>query len=70
MSLRRVAILGWAPITLAALRVKMAWRRNHLYVKSEKLWALLSLGDAKKILCSGKPELIDEIKSGFRRSPH
>ena len=70
MSLGRVAILGWPHLTLAALRAKIAWRRNHLYVKSEKLWALLSLGKAKKILFSGKPDWFDDIKSGFRHLPH
>lgn len=53
-----------------ALRAKMAKHRNRLYVKSEKLLALLSSGGAKKILFSEKPEWADEIKNGFRRLPH
>ena len=48
----------------------MALRRNRLYVRSEKLWALLSPGGAKKILFSEKPDWADEIKRGFRRLPH
>ncbi len=70
MSLRQVAILGLASPNLAAVRAKIAGRRNLLYMKSEKLWALLSSGGAKKILFSGMPDWIDDIKSGFRRLPH
>jgi predicted ATP-grasp superfamily ATP-dependent carboligase len=54
----------------AAARAKKAWRTNRHYVKSEKLWALLSSGGAKRILFSGHPEWVDDIMSGFQRSPH
>ena len=55
---------------LAAVRAKFAWRRNLLYLKSGKLWAVFFSRGAKKILFSGKPDWTDNIKSGFRRLPH
>ncbi|MGB6191784.1 MAG: ATP-grasp domain-containing protein [Terracidiphilus sp.] len=55
---------------LAAVRLEMARRRNRLYVKSEKLRALLSSRRARKILFSEKPDWADAIKTGFRRLPH
>jgi predicted ATP-grasp superfamily ATP-dependent carboligase len=70
LSLRHVAIFGLALPNLSGVRAKMAWRRNRLYVKSEKLRALLSSGGARKILFSGNSQWIDDIKSGFRRLPH
>ena len=66
----RVAIFRLASPNLAEVRAMIAWRRNWLYMKSGKLWALLFSRGAKKILFSGKPEWIDEIKRGFRRLPH
>ncbi|MGA9587175.1 MAG: ATP-grasp domain-containing protein [Terracidiphilus sp.] len=59
-----------ASTNLAAVRAKMAVHRNRLYVRSEKIWALLSSGNAKRILFSGKPDWTDDIKGGFRRLPH
>jgi len=70
LSLRPVAIFGLATPNLAELCAKMVLPRDRLYEGSEKLRALLSARSAKKILFSGKPEWIDEIKSGFRHSPH
>ena len=70
MPLHRVAVLGSHRLTMATLRTKFATRRNHFYLKSEKLWESLSAGFTKKILCSGMPEWTDEIKRGFRYSPH
>ena len=70
MSLRDVAFFDFAAPSLADVRAKMALRRNRLYVKSEKLRALLSPGGAKKILFSEKPDWVDAIQSGFRRLPH
>lgn len=70
LSQGRLGIFGSASPNLAAVRARIAWQRNLLYVKSEKLWALLSPGGAKKILFSGKPEWENEIKRGFRRLPH
>ena len=70
MALDRVAIFGLASSPLAALRANLAWRRNRLYVKSEKLRALLFSRSARKILISEKPDWEDEIKAGFRRLPH
>lgn len=55
---------------LVAVRAKIAWRRNRFYVKSEKLLALLSSRDARKILFSEKPDWVDDIRNGFRRLPH
>jgi predicted ATP-grasp superfamily ATP-dependent carboligase len=52
------------------VRVKTALHRNRLFVRSEKLRALLLRGEAKKILFSEKPDWEDEIKGGFRRLPH
>lgn len=48
----------------------MGLRRNRLYVRSEKLLALLSSRGAKKILFSEKPDWADTIRNGFRRLPH
>lgn len=48
----------------------MARRRNLLYLRSEKLCALLSPGTAQKILFSGKADWEDDIQSGFRRLHH
>ena len=70
MSPHRAAVLGSHRLTMATLRMKFANRRNHFYLKSEKLWESLSAGITKKILCSGMPEWTDEIKRGFRYSPH
>jgi glutathione synthase/RimK-type ligase-like ATP-grasp enzyme len=70
LSLRDVAFFNLAAPSLTDVRANMAQRRNRFYVKSEKLWALLRAASTKKILCSGKPEWIEEIKSGFRHSPH
>jgi hypothetical protein len=55
---------------MVALRSRAAWHRNQLYVRSQKLRALLSFGGSKKILLSGMPEWSEEIKAGFRRLPH
>jgi predicted ATP-grasp superfamily ATP-dependent carboligase len=63
-------MLGLPSAKLATVRAKIARRRNLLYVKSEKLRALLFSGSAKKILFSGKPGWIDDIKDGFRQLPH
>jgi predicted ATP-grasp superfamily ATP-dependent carboligase len=68
--LRSVAIFDLASPSLASVRANIAWRKNRFYVKSEKLLALLSSGGAKKILFSGMPNWVDDIKSGFRRLPH
>ena len=54
---RRLATFGLASPNLGALRAYIAWRRNRLYVKSEKLWALLSSRGAKKILFSGNARM-------------
>ena len=70
LSLRRLAIFGVAPPKLAAVRAKIAARRNQFYVKSEKLWALLSSARAKRILFSDKPDWTSAIQTGFRRLPH
>lgn len=70
MSQHPGAFFGLVAPNLADLRAKMAQRRNWLYVKSEKLRALLSFGNAKKILFSGKPDWFDAIKTGFRHLPH
>lgn len=70
MSLRLVALSDMNSPTLADLRAKVAHRRNRLYVKSERLLARFSEGDAKKILFSEKPEWIEAIKSGFQGLPH
>jgi ATP-grasp domain len=55
---------------MAGIRARMAWRRNHFYVKSEKLLALLFSGGAKRILFSDMPEWRNDIKGGFRRLPY
>ena len=67
---RRLATFGLTSPNLASVHANIAWRRNRLYVKSEKLLALLSAEGAMRILFSGHPEWIDDIKSGFRRLPH
>jgi predicted ATP-grasp superfamily ATP-dependent carboligase len=54
----------------ASFRVRIALRRNRLYVKAEQLRLLLSPKNAKKILFSGRVDWIDDIKKGFRRLPH
>jgi ATP-grasp domain len=54
----------------ASVRRTIALHRNRLYVKSEKLRVLLSPGNSKKILFSGRADWADDIKSGFRRLPH
>jgi predicted ATP-grasp superfamily ATP-dependent carboligase len=58
------------PLFPLGLRANWARRKNQLHVKREKLWALLFSRSAKKILFSGSPELMDNIKSGFRHLPH
>jgi predicted ATP-grasp superfamily ATP-dependent carboligase len=58
------------PLFPHAMRANIAWRRNQLYVKSEKLLALLSSGGAKKVLFSGNPDWAEDIKKGFERLPH
>ncbi len=70
MSLLPIPITGLASPSLAGVRSKIAQRRNRLYVKSEKLWALLFSRDAKKILFAGYPDWTEAIKGGFRRSRH
>lgn len=74
---RKLQSLGHIPglgivnsTNLTALRVEIARRRNRLYIRSEKLRALLSSKRAKRILFSEKPEWADDIKIGFRRLPH
>ncbi len=67
---RRVAIFGWASSILVATRAKAAHRRKRLYLRKEKLLALLSLSGRKKILFAGMPKWSDAIKGGFRRLPH
>jgi len=55
---------------LATVRSKVARRRNLLYLRSEKLRALLASGPPKRILFSEKPDWVDDIRGGFRRLPH
>lgn len=64
------ALLSHQPLFSRATRANMARRRNLLYVKSEKLLALLSSGRPKRILLSGNPDWSEDIESGFRRLPH
>ena len=65
---------GFAKLSLgagmAAVRAQIAWHRNLFYVRTEKLLALLSFGGSKRILLSGMPDWIDDIKCGFWRLPH
>jgi predicted ATP-grasp superfamily ATP-dependent carboligase len=70
LSLHPVAFFGLATPNMTDLRAKMARRRNRLFAKSEKFWALLTRAGAKKILFSGKPDWFDDIKTGFRHLPH
>jgi predicted ATP-grasp superfamily ATP-dependent carboligase len=72
-SLPRVALFGLLSPDEADVRARIARRRNHLYVRSEKLRAFLSLlssGGAKKILFSTNPAWAETIQRGFRRLPH
>jgi predicted ATP-grasp superfamily ATP-dependent carboligase len=55
---------------MLAIRSRMAWHRNLFYVRSQKLLALLASRGSKKILLSGTPDWIDDIKRGFQRLPH
>ena len=65
-----VALFSLATTNFADLRAEMALRRRWLYVKSEKLLALLFSGYGKRILFSGKPDWFEDIKSGFHGLPH
>jgi predicted ATP-grasp superfamily ATP-dependent carboligase len=67
---RHEKLLTDEPLLPLGLRADWARRKNQLYVKREKLWALLFSRNAKKVLFSGNPEWMDNIKSGFRRLPH
>jgi predicted ATP-grasp superfamily ATP-dependent carboligase len=58
------------PLIPLALREKIAFRRNQLYVKSEKLLARFSSGGAQRVLFSEKPEWVDKINLGFQRLHH
>jgi|SRR5579872_1264894 len=53
-----------------AQRAMMVQRRNQLYVKLQKLLALLTPGDPKKILFSVKPDWAEYIQLGFKHLPH
>lgn len=55
---------------VSAWRARIVQRRGWFYFKSEKLLALLASRRAKKILFSGKPEWLGDIKRGFGRLPH
>jgi len=52
------------------MRANLSWRLDLLYMKSEKLRAIVTRESAKKILFSEKPEWADEIRRGFWRMPH
>lgn len=70
LSMPSITFFGMLTPKVAGLRAMVALRRNRLYLKSEEIRALLSSGGARKILFSGKPDWIDDIKRGFQRSPH
>lgn len=70
MSLRRMAIFDLTSPNRPSVRARIANHRSRLYTKSEKLWAMLSPGGAKKILFSEKPDWENAIRGGFRRLPH
>jgi predicted ATP-grasp superfamily ATP-dependent carboligase len=70
LSLQMEAIRGLAPANQADAKKKLADRRNRLYVRLEKLQALLAPVGAKKILFSDKPEWEEHIRLGFKHLPH
>jgi predicted ATP-grasp superfamily ATP-dependent carboligase len=63
-------MLSDEPLFSIGRRANWARRRNQLYLKKEKLWALLFSRNAKKVLFSGNPDWIDKIKDGFQHLPH
>lgn len=54
----------------AALRALRVLRRNQVYVKSQKLLALLTPNRPKKILFSVNPDLVEPLRFGFKHLPH
>lgn len=70
MSLADGALLQRGSLKLAGFRTKLALRRDALYVKAAKLWALLFSPGAKRILFSERPDWEKTIRIGFRRLPH
>ena len=65
-----VAQYGPVPRSPGGVRAKIAWHRNQLFVKAEKLRELLFAQGTKRILFSGNPQWSEDIKRGFRRLPH
>lgn len=58
-------------LKLAAVQAKLASHRNLLYVRTQKVGALLTSGGVRrKILFSEKPDWADAIRGGFQRLPH
>jgi hypothetical protein len=51
-------------------RIFLAQNRNKFYVKFEKLWALLLPGRSLRVMMSEKPDWMEDIRAGFRRTGH
>jgi predicted ATP-grasp superfamily ATP-dependent carboligase len=66
----RTAVHEWDPKNPPSVRARLAYQRNILHLRSEKLQSLLFSRTPRKILFSEMPDWEPDIRSGFRRLPH